>query len=332
MNILVTGGAGYIGSHTVRELVNRGHRVVVLDNLSKGHGAAVKGAALVRGDTADWLLLKSLFAEYQVEAVMHFAASSLVGESVRRPADYYQNNVVKGLSLLNAMVEAGVRRLVFSSTAAVYGEPREIPIPEDHPAAPTNPYGATKLALEGAMRWYDQAYGLRYVSLRYFNAAGADPAGDIGEDHDPETHLIPLVLKAALGLVPGLEVFGTDYPTPDGTCIRDYIHVNDLAAAHILALEALAAGAPSAVYNLGNGNGYSVLEVIRAAEEVVGRPINVRYGPRRPGDPAVLVAGSDKIKEDLKWRPRFTDLRAIIETAWRWHKSHPRGFAEKPGD
>lgn len=328
MNILVTGGAGYIGSHTVRELTNRGHRVVVLDNLSKGHEGAVKGAGLVRGDTADRALLNSLFAEHDVEAVVHFAASSLVGESVRRPADYYYNNVVKGLSLLDAMVEAGVRCLVFSSTAAVYGEPQEVPIPEDHPAVPTNPYGATKLALEGAMRWYGEAYGLRCVSLRYFNAAGADPAGDIGEDHDPETHLIPLVLKVALGLIPRLEVFGTDYPTPDGTCIRDYIHVNDLAEAHVLALEALASGAPSAVYNLGNGNGYSVLEVIRAAEEVVGRPINVSYGARRPGDPAVLVASSEKIKADLGWRPRFTDLREIIETAWRWHSSHPRGFEE----
>ncbi len=326
MNILVTGGAGYIGSHTVRELVNRGHRVMVLDNLSKGHAAAVKSAGLVRGDTGDPVLLKNLFTEYEIEAVMHFAASSLVGESVRNPSGYYHNNVVKGLTLLNAMVEAGVKYLVFSSTAAVYGEPREVPIPEEHPALPTNPYGATKLALEGAMRWYSEAYGLRFVSLRYFNAAGADPAGDIGEDHAPETHLIPLVLKAALGLVPHLEVFGTDYPTPDGTCIRDYIHVSDLADAHVLAVEALASGAHSTVYNLGNGNGYSVLEVISTAGEVVGRPLAVHYGARRSGDPAMLVAGSEKIKAELGWRPRFTDLRAIIETAWRWHSSRPQGF------
>ena len=326
MNILVTGGAGYIGSHTVRELVNRGHRVMVLDNLSKGHAAAVKSAGLVRGDTGDPVLLKNLFTEYEIEAVMHFAASSLVGESVRNPSGYYHNNVVKGLTLLNAMVEAGVKYLVFSSTAAVYGEPRKVPIPEEHPALPTNPYGATKLALEGAMRWYSEAYGLRFVSLRYFNAAGADPAGDIGEDHAPETHLIPLVLKAALGLVPHLEVFGTDYPTPDGTCIRDYIHVNDLADAHVLAVEALASGAHSTVYNLGNGNGYSVLEVISTAGEVVGRPLAVHYGARRSGDPAMLVAGSEKIKAELGWRPRFTDLRAIIETAWRWHSSRPQGF------
>ncbi len=327
MNILVTGGAGYIGSHTVRELVNRGHRAVVLDNLSKGHEAAVPEALLVRGDTGDRALLNHLFGEYEIEAVMHFAADSLVGESVRRPSAYYHNNVVNGLHLLDAMVESGVPYLVLSSTAAVYGEPRQVPIPEDHPLVPANPYGATKLALEGALSWYGGAYGLCFVSLRYFNAAGADPAGDIGEDHDPETHLIPLVLKAVLGTGPDLTVFGTDYPTPDGTCIRDYVHVSDLAEAHVLALEALAAGAPSTGYNLGNGSGYSVLEVIRAAEEVVGRPVKVRYGERRPGDPAVLVAGSEKIKAGLDWRPRFSSLRAIIETAWRWHRSHPRGFA-----
>jgi len=329
LNILVTGGAGYIGSHTVRALVNKKHRVVVLDNLSKGHRAAVKGVELVPGDTADRELLKNLFDEYGIEAVMHFAASSLVGESVRRPSDYYHNNVVKGLSLLDAIVESRVRYLVFSSTAAVYGEPLEVPIPEDHPAVPTNPYGATKLALEGGMRWYGEAYGLRYTSLRYFNAAGADPAGDIGEDHEPETHLIPLVLKAALGLVPCLDVFGTDYPTPDGTCIRDYIHVNDLADAHVLALEAMADGAPSAVYNLGNGSGYSVLDVIRTAESVAGRSIPVNYTARRQGDPAVLVAGSDKIKAELGWRPRFPGLQAIIETAWQWHRNHPGGYEDK---
>ena len=326
MNILVTGGAGYIGSHTVRELLKRKHRVVVLDNLSRGHGEAVGDALLVRGDTADGDMLRDLFSRHEIEAVMHFAASSLVGESVRRPADYYRNNVVKGLSLFDSMIECGVRYLVFSSTAAVYGEPLQVPIPESHPALPANPYGATKLALEDALRWYGKAYGLRYASLRYFNAAGADPAGDIGEDHDPETHLIPLALKAALGLFPYIEVFGADYPTPDGTCIRDYIHVTDLADAHALALETLVAGAPSNVYNLGNGDGYSVLEVIRTAEEVTGRKIATRIGPRRPGDPAVLVAGSEKIKADLGWRPRFADLRVIVDTAWRWHSSHPRGF------
>ena len=326
MNILVTGGAGYIGSHTVLELAAREHRVVVLDNLTKGHRAAVRGVELVHGDTGDTGLLKDIFRKHNIEAVVHFAASSLVGESVRQPADYYHNNVVKGLALLDAMVESDVRRLVFSSTAAVYGEPVEIPIPEEHPTAPTNPYGATKLALEEAMRWYDRAYGLRYATLRYFNAAGADPAGEIGEDHDPETHLIPLALNSAVGLIPHLEVFGADYPTPDGTCVRDYIHVSDLAMAHVLALDALAGGAASSVYNLGNGNGYSVLEVIKAAEEVVGKPINIKYGPRRQGDPAALVAGSRKIMDELGWRPRFADLKTVIETAWRWHSSHPAGF------
>lgn len=326
MNILVTGGAGYIGSHTVRALQNRGHGVVVLDNLSKGHIEAVSGAELVRGDTGDRELVKSFLARHKIQAVMHFAASSLVGESVKEPAAYYHNNVVKGLTLLDAMVESGVKLLVFSSTAAVYGEPRQAPIVEDHPCLPTNPYGATKLALEGAMGWYGQAYGLRYAILRYFNAAGADPAGDIGEDHEPETHLIPLVLKAALGLTPGLEVYGADYPTPDGTCIRDYIHVCDLADAHVLALEALSEGSPSMVFNLGNGNGYSVLEVIRTTEEIIGRTIPVNYAGRRPGDPAVLVASSEKIKTVLNWQPRFAGLREIIESAWHWHSRHPRGF------
>lgn len=328
MNILVTGGAGYIGSHTVLELINRNHRVVVLDNLSKGHRAALGGVELVQGDTSDIVLLKELFKKHRIEAVVHFAASSLVGESVRQPADYYHNNVVKGLALLDAMAESGVQCIVFSSTAAVYGEPVEVPIPEEHPTVPTNPYGATKLALEGAMGWYGRAYGLRCASLRYFNAAGADPSGEIGEDHDPETHLIPLVLKSAMGLIPHLEIYGTDYPTTDGTCLRDYIHVSDLAAAHALALDALASGTPSAVYNLGNGNGYSVLEVIKTAEEVVGRPIKVKYGPRRPGDPAALVASSRRIMDELGWQPRFADLKTIIETAWRWHSGHPAGFGK----
>ncbi len=329
MNILVTGGAGYIGSHTVRELVAGEHRVIVLDNLSRGHVAAVGGVLLVRGDTSDARLMEGLFKKHKIEAVMHFAASSQVGESVRQPSGYYHNNVVKGLTLLDAMVQAGVPYLVFSSTAAVYGEPEKVPITEEHPALPTNPYGATKLALEGAMRWYSDAYGLRFTSLRYFNAAGADPAGDIGEDHDPETHLIPLVLRVALGTLPHLEVFGDDYPTPDGTCIRDYVHVNDLAAAHVLALDKMASGGPSAVYNLGNGSGYSVLEVIKAAGEVTAKPVQVKFGVRRPGDPAVLVAGSQKIKDELGWQPRFVDLHSIVDTAWRWHLSHPAGYEER---
>jgi UDP-glucose 4-epimerase len=326
MRVLVTGGAGYIGSHTVRELIKAGHRVVVLDNLSKGHEEAVSEAELVKGDVSDRTLLEDLFGRYRVEAVVHFAASSLVGESVANPAVYYHNNLTKGLVLLDVMIENGIRYLVFSSTAAVYGEPQVIPIAEDHPALPANPYGATKLAFENALPWYGRAYGLRSVSLRYFNAAGADPAGDIGEDHDPETHLIPLVLKVALNLLPSLDVFGTDYPTPDGSCIRDYIHVTDLAAAHVLALEALAVGRRSTVYNLGNGSGYSVLEVIRAAEDVTGRPITVDFAGRRPGDPAALVAGAEKIKAELGWQPRFNDLRTIIETAWQWHRKHPYGY------
>jgi UDP-glucose 4-epimerase len=326
--VLVTGGAGYIGSHTVRELSRRGYQVVVLDNLSKGHRASVAGVEFVEGDTADGGLLRSLFQEREVRAVVHFAASSQVGESVLDPAAYYRNNVLGGISLLDAMASARVPYLVFSSTAAVYGEPREVPIPEDHPAVPANPYGATKLALEGAMRWYGEAYGMKYAALRYFNAAGADPAGDIGEDHVPESHLIPLVLKAAMGLLPTLSVFGTNYPTPDGTCVRDYVHVNDLAEAHVLALDALAAGAPSGAYNLGNGNGYSVLEVIKAAESVTGQRVPVEYGPRRSGDPATLVASSEKAKRDLGWRPSFADLAAIIGTAWEWHRKHPQGFLE----
>lgn len=327
--VLVTGGAGYIGSHTVRCLVKKGYRVVVLDNLSKGHRAAVAGAVLVVGDASDRELLRALFRARDIRAVVHFAALSLVGESMQKPADYYRNNVLGGISLLDVMVEERVPYLILSSTAAVYGEPRGTPIPEEHTAVPKNPYGATKLALEGAIRWYGEAYGLKYATLRYFNAAGADPAGGIGEDHAPETHLIPLALKAAMGLRPRLSVHGADYPTPDGTCVRDYVHVTDLAAAHVLALEALAAGAPSDVYNLGNGNGYSVLEVIRAAETVTGRQIPVEYAPRRPGDPAVLVASSEKARRELNWRPCFADLRTIIETAWRWHRSHPGGFAKE---
>ncbi|MCL6611481.1 MAG: UDP-glucose 4-epimerase GalE [Peptococcaceae bacterium] len=326
MNVLVCGGAGYIGSHAVRELMKAGHRAVVLDNLSRGHRGAVGDAIFIEGDIADRDLLAGLIRREGIEACMHFAAHSLVGESVGRPDTYYFNNVVKGLALLDACVKAGVRCFVFSSTAAVYGDPVEVPIKEDHPTVPANPYGATKLAFEGALRWYGGAFGLKYASLRYFNAAGADPAGDIGEDHDPETHLIPLVLKAASGKLPGISVFGNDYPTPDGTCIRDYIHVTDLARAHLLALEYLRSGMPSDCFNLGNGSGYSVLEVIKTAEEVTGRSIEVKFSARRPGDPAVLVAGAGKAREALGWRPQFDDLRTIIETAWAWHRDHPDGF------
>ncbi|HAU30890.1 MAG TPA: UDP-glucose 4-epimerase GalE [Desulfotomaculum sp.] len=326
MNILVTGGAGYIGSHTVKELIKNNHHVIVLDNLSKGHRKAVLKAKFIHGDTGNKKLLAELLKSEKIEAIVHFAASSLVGESMAKPAEYYRNNLVNGLSILDAMCEAKVKCLVFSSTAAVYGEPAEIPILEDNPTIPANTYGATKLALESAMNWYSRAYGLRCVSLRYFNAAGADPDGELGEDHNPETHLIPLVLRTALGQAPEIKIFGSNYPTPDGTCVRDYIHVTDLAAAHILAVEALANGAKTNTYNLGNGFGYSVQEVIRTAEEVTGRELNKQITERRPGDPAVLVASSDKIKRELNWKPYLNGLRTIIETAWRWHKTNPKGY------
>lgn len=328
MHILITGGAGYIGSHTVKELVKTGHQVTVLDNLSKGWRAAVTNARLVEGELANQRLLCELLQAEKINAVMHFAASSLVGESMQCPADYYANNVTGSLILLEAMREVGVPYFVFSSTAAVYGEPVEIPIPEDHPTIPTNPYGATKLALEEALPWYYQAYGLRYISLRYFNAAGADPEGELGEDHDPETHLIPLVLKTALGQAAEVKIFGRDYPTPDGTCVRDYIHVTDLAQAHILALEALAGGVVPSIYNLGNGNGYSVLEVVQATEKVVGKPLPKAFIKRRAGDPAILVASAERIKRELHWKPCYSDMQTIIETAWRWRQKNPLGYAK----
>ncbi len=328
-SVLVTGGAGYIGSHTVRELVRNSYRVVVLDNLSKGHLEAVEGVETIIGELSDRELLSSLLQKEEIEAVVHFAAKSLVGESMLDPGAYYRNNVLTGLSLLDNMVAAGVRYLVFSSTAAVYGEPGEIPITEGHACLPTNPYGATKQALEEAIRWYGEAYGLKYAVLRYFNAAGADYKGEIGEDHDPETHIIPVVLKAALGKYSRVSVYGSDYPTPDGTCIRDYVHVSDLAAAHVLALDNLARGAQSDIYNLGSETGNSVLEVIRMAEAVCGQRIQVEYAPRRPGDPAILVASSEKARRELGWRPRFTVLADMIQTAWRWHSNHPEGYGKK---
>lgn len=328
MNILVTGGAGYIGSHTVKELLAEGHNVVTLDNLSKGHRAAVRGGEFIHGDLRDTDLLQATLRDYDIAAVVHFAADSLVGESMAQPARYFNNNIVNGLNLLNAMVRQEVRHIVFSSSAAVYGEPAETPITEGFPKAPTNNYGLSKLMFEQILAAYENAYGLKSVSLRYFNAAGADLAGKIGEDHSPETHLIPLVLQAALGIRDKITVFGTDYPTSDGTCIRDYIHVTDLARAHILALEALAGGDRGGVYNLGNGKGFSVREVIDVAREVSGCDIPVAEGERRPGDPAVLVAGSEQAVRELGWRPQYHDLRTIVETAWNWHRQHPGGFAE----
>jgi len=327
MNILVTGGAGYIGSHTVKQLADRGHRVVIYDNLSKGHRAAVSGFVLIEGDTSNREKLSEVFCNYGIEAVVHFAAFSLVGESAVEPKRYFYNNVVNSLCLFDTMLESRVGRIVFSSTAAVYGEPEETPVTEDCPQNPANVYGASKLMVERILQSYARAYGLKYMSLRYFNAAGADPSGTIGEDHNPETHLIPIVLQAAMGLREQVQVFGSDYQTPDGTCIRDYIHVTDLAEAHILALEALQDGAPSGAYNLGNGNGFSVREVVETAQMVTGKPVPVTDAPRREGDPAVLVAGSEKIKKELGWRPRYTDLAGIIRSAWKWHRTHPNGYS-----
>jgi UDP-glucose 4-epimerase len=326
MNVLVVGGAGYIGSHAVRALNKQGYQVTVLDNLSKGHAEAVTEEILVVGDTADAKLLDRIMQEKQIQAVMHFGAFSLVGESMLDPGKYFHNNVASGLELLDAMVRNNVKYLVFSSTAAVYGEPENIPITEDAKLWPTNPYGESKLAFEKILRWYDKAHGLKSICLRYFNAAGADKEGDIGEDHSPETHLIPLVIQTALGIRDSIQVFGTDYPTADGTCVRDYIHINDLAQAHILALEALARGADTKSYNLGNGNGYSVLEVIRTVEQVSGRKVKIVKGERRPGDPAVLVASSNIIKQELGWKPVYPSLESIVATAWTWHVNNPQGY------
>ena len=327
MRVLVTGGAGYIGSHTVRRLLDAGHEVVVYDNLSRGHREAVAGVPLVEGDIRDGELLRSTLARYGCRSILHFAALSLVGESARDPQAYYLNNVGGGLTLLQAALHCGVPYFVFSSSAAVYGEPYEMPIREDFPLEPVNPYGETKMVLEKALASYSRAYNFRAISLRYFNAAGASSAGDIGEDHDPETHLIPLVLRAIM-TGEELTVFSDDYPTPDGTAVRDYIHVDDLAAAHVLALEALEQGSPTAAYNLGSGRGYSVLEVIKAAEKVTGQKVPYRVGPRRPGDPAVLVASAEKAMVELGWRPRYTELEDIIATAWQWHRRRPRGYSQ----
>jgi UDP-glucose-4-epimerase GalE len=325
MRILVTGGAGYIGSHAVKLFLARGHDVWVYDNLSMGHRAAVPAERLVVGDLAEQPRLDQALVEHRIEAVVHFAAFAYVGESVKQPGKYYQNNLVNTLVLLDALRRHRIVRFVFSSTCATYGIPQTVPITEDEPQRPINPYGNTKLAVEMALADYAAAYDWGYAALRYFNAAGAAPDGSIGEDHDPETHLIPLIFQALMGQRPAIEVFGTDYPTPDGTCIRDYIHVDDLAEAHLLALEALAPG-KQLCCNLGTGRGYSVREVIRMAEEVTSKPVPVKEGPRRPGDPPALVAASGKAQRELGWRPRYAELRPIIETAWNWHRAHPRGY------
>ncbi len=319
--VLVAGGAGYIGSHTAKLLHQRGYHPVVVDNLVRGHRWAARWGTFVQADLADKETVKRVLVEHRIRAVMHFAAFAYVAESVRDPAAYYRNNVATTLALLEAMVEVESEFFIFSSTCATYGEPEVVPIPEDHPQRPINPYGRTKLAVEQMLADFETAYGLRHVNLRYFNAAGADPDGEIGEAHDPETHLIPLVIEVALGQRPHIAIFGTDYPTPDGTCIRDYIHVTDLAEAHVLALEHLLDGGDSRSYNLGNGRGYSVREVIDTVRRITGRPVPELEAGRRWGDPAVLVGSSEKIRDELGWKPRFADLETIVETAWRWHRS-----------
>jgi len=316
--ILVVGGAGYVGSHTAKGLLDGRYDIVVFDNLSQGHRELVLGDNFVEGDLLDADSLRRAFERYPIDAVMHFAALTAVGESVRDPQAYYRNNVTGTLNLLEAMREHNVRKLVFSSSAAVYGDPNQVPIPEGHPKLPVNPYGRTKWMMEQILNDCDRAYGLRSIALRYFNAAGSDPEGDIGEWHEPETHLIPIVLEAALGGRPHVEIFGTDYDTPDGTCIRDYIHVVDLAAAHLLALEHLTAGGGSGAFNLGTGEGHSVREVIDVCREVSGREIPVSEGARRPGDPPRLVADPSWARDGLRWEARHPQLSEIVETAWTW--------------
>lgn len=327
MSILVTGGAGYIGSHTVLELTQHGERVVVIDSLVKGHRDAVINSPLHAVDIRDTAMVKRILEEYEVDTVVHFAASSLVGESVSNPLKYYDDNVSATERLLSAMVTSGVKRIVFSSTAATYGEPMSVLITEDHPTVPTNPYGETKLAIERMLSWSYQAYGLQSICLRYFNAAGAHQNLPIGEDHHPETHLIPVVLQVPLGNRSHVTVYGQDYPTKDGTCIRDYVHVMDLASAHRLAVQRLRSGVVQAeVFNLGIGQGFSVNEVIDAARTVTGYPIKVEIGDRRAGDPAVLVASSERAKRLLGWEPTYTELTTMIGSAWTFHQQHQKGY------
>jgi len=329
MAILVCGGAGYIGSHAVHALVEKGEQVVIVDNLQTGHRGALNPAAkFYEGDIRDAALLDKIFTENKIEAVIHFAANSLVGESMEKPLLYFNNNVYGMQVLLEAMVRHGVDKIVFSSTAATYGEPKRVPIHEDDETCPTNTYGETKLTMEKMMKWVSRANGVRYVSLRYFNAAGALPDGSIGEDHKTETHLIPLILQVPTGRRDHITVFGDDYPTPDGTCLRDYIHVVDLADAHVLALEYLRKGGASDIFNLGNGQGFSVKEMIAAAEKATGRSIKVEIGARRAGDPAQLIASSEKARTVLGWKPQFTDVEQVIGTAWKWHESHPHGYED----
>jgi UDP-glucose 4-epimerase len=321
MKIFVVGGAGYIGSVCAESLLNEGHEVAIFDNLSEGHRQAVDSRAnFIQGELADRRQIDSAISSSRPDAVMHFAANALVGESMQNPSKYFRNNICNGLNLLDAMVAAGVKRIVFSSTCAIFGPPDRVPIDETAPARPINPYGESKLAFENILRWYDEIHGVKFVCLRYFNAAGA--SGRFGEDHHPETHLIPAVLQAALGKRPNVEIYGTDYDTPDGTCIRDYIHILDLARAHILALGAAGSGR----YNLGTGGGSSVREVIESCRKITDRKIDAIEKTRRPGDPPRLIASSDKIKRELGWEPEFQSLDAIVESAWKWHQKFPRGY------
>ena len=329
MSILVCGGAGYIGSHTVHQLVEKGEDVVIVDNLQTGHmGAVNPKAKFYKGDIREAEVLDRIFTENKIDAVVHFAANSLVGESMTNPLKYFNNNVYGMQVLLESRVRHGIGKIVFSSTAATYGEPERIPIMEDDRTEPTNPYGQSKLIMEKMMKWVSLANGIRYVSLRYFNAAGAIEDGSIGEDHSPETHLIPLILQVPLGKRDHITVFGEDYPTPDGTCLRDYIHVLDLADAHVLAIDYLRRGGESNIFNLGNGQGFSVKEMIEAAKEATGLDIKVEIGERRAGDPAQLIASSEKARKVLGWQPKFTDVKAVIGTAWKWHQQHPEGYQD----
>ena len=329
MSILVCGGAGYVGSHCLEALKAAGYDCVVVDDLSRGHRAAVGESPLYVGNIADDALMDRVFREHHIEVVLHFAAASQVGESMKEPLLYYENNLCATVALLRSMRRHEVGRIVFSSSAAVYGEPDTVPIPEESPKAPTNTYGETKLAMERLMHWCHVAYGLEYVSLRYFNAAGASPSGIIGEDHTPETHLIPLVLQAAQGRREKVSIFGDDYPTPDGTCIRDYIHTSDLASAHLLAARRLLAGEGSGIFNLGSEHGLSVRQIIDSARKVTGRDFPVEVAPRRAGDPAVLIASNRKAREELGWVPAHSDAESILASAWAWHSSHPDGFGDR---
>lgn len=326
MRIFITGGAGYIGSHIVKELMEEKHKIFIYDNLSSGHRQAVLGGVFIKGDLADKNKLNQVFKKYKPKVVIHLASFIEAGESMKKPKKFFENNVLNGLNLLEAMVKNKIKYLIFSSSAAVYGEPKRIPIRENDPIRPTNIYGLTKYIFEKLLEYFDQQYGLKYISLRYFNAAGADLSGQIGEDHRPETHLIPNILKVALGQKKYLEIYGDDYPTKDGTCIRDYIHVSDLAVAHILALKFLVKKKKSKIYNLGSENGFSVKEVLETARKVTGKKIPAKVERRRIGDPAILIASSSKIKKELNWQPKYSDLETIISTAWKFHQNYPKGY------